>query len=154
MKGFTLIELLVVVIIIGILSAIALPQYELVVEKSRAAEAMVNAKAILDACQRHLQEFPDDTCDNKSKIADVQLKGGTWDRTDGTATCFKTKNFTYDIVAAEGTLYVGRNESAGDCTNGSNDIYSIQYDMTSGQVLTDPSSCNDYEQVCKLFTNI
>ena len=48
-KGFTLLELLVVVLIIGILSAIAIPQYKKAVEKAYLSEALANVSSIQKA---------------------------------------------------------------------------------------------------------
>lgn len=70
-KGFTLIELLVVVLIIGILSAVALPQYATAVEKSRATEALALMSAVADSAERYrLQKdaWPGDTDFNKLDI--------------------------------------------------------------------------------------
>jgi len=48
-KGFTLVEMMVVVVIIGILVAIALPQYRRTIERSKAAQALTLLKAIEQA---------------------------------------------------------------------------------------------------------
>lgn len=51
--GFTLIELLAVVLMIGILTSVALPQYRRSVQRAEAMEALVNLKTIFDSAKRY-----------------------------------------------------------------------------------------------------
>jgi prepilin-type N-terminal cleavage/methylation domain-containing protein len=70
-KGFTLIELLVVVLIIGILSAVALPQYTKAVEKSRASEAVQLLGNLAKA--ESIYQMANNTYTNNLTLLDVEM---------------------------------------------------------------------------------
>ena len=100
LSGFTLIELLVVVLIIGILAAIALPQYEKTVERARAAEAMQMVASIARA--NEVYKLANGSYTTDISLLDIQVPGtdttyNGWPRKE-------TKLFQYG-VKTDGTGY-------------------------------------------------
>ena len=107
-RAFTLIELLVVVLIIGILAAVALPQYTRAVEKSRAAEAKIILKNMWDMQQMcGLETGNIANCGGEDfwKNSSFQPPSELIDDCLDTAPCFKTKYFEY---WSDDFLYAGR----------------------------------------------
>ena len=109
--GFTLIELLVVVLIIGILAAVALPQYTKAVEKSRAAQALAVLKSFGQAYQAYYMangDYPS-TFDQ----LDVDMNGWTGNEKwyNGASDTRSNGDWSLQIINTGGRsrgIYVGR----------------------------------------------
>jgi len=98
-KAFTLIELLVVVLIIAILAAIALPQYFVTVEKSRASEAFTLLASIAGAEERYT--LTTDSPTNNLSNFDIEIMDSAGNAVTGST--FTTQHFYYSFTNCDST---------------------------------------------------
>jgi len=103
-QAFTLIELLVVVLIIGILAAVALPQYQKAVEKSRMSEAVTLVRAIADANKVLYLANGRYATRDELELLDVEIPGSLYTSIGGKR--MKTKYFIYSPTG-DNSAFIG-----------------------------------------------
>ena len=141
-KGFSLIEMLTVVIIVGILSSVAIPQYRKIMEKGRFTKAQAMAKSLYDSCERLVAEFGVeswvDLPASKKQIDDLDVVG-----VDVLPLGF---NIASNGVLGKGFVYT----ISGNCNVNIRKLegnYKADFVFTGSEFLCtdrDPESCNVY----------
>ena len=150
-KGFTLIELLVVVLIIGILAAIALPQYTTAVEKARATEALALMGTIRYAGERYrlqMNQWPGNNLD----YLDIEVPDLAGDNS------YKSKFFTFSASGNgsgstdKWTITATREGTAGNGGNGYNLKTVVETTGKATRSCTAGSGTND-AKICKAIAS-
>jgi len=148
-KGFTLIELLVVIVIVGVLSAVAIPQFLNQVRRSRTAEAQAALTEVGRASEVYRLDFgvyPDDYTwiehggENNDKYMNDPWRAPNYETPAATEHSITPHALRWDTTST-GAPYINRSGENIQCT--------IGLGAQETAVVTEPTfvgkSCNVFE---------
>lgn len=149
-RGFTLIELLTVVVILGILTSMALPQYRKSIQRASAANALINLKTIFDSAKRYKSSYS--SWPTSFRGLDVELLDVSSDGIMG--------DFQYSFSSSNGgqvsaCRLVGSSADSSYCLradyrkNGQRDVYTCAYTDNKYQSLCESmGTCAENSKEC------